>query len=138
MDLDLSTDAPPSPERTLKLAETLAELVRVLNHTTMHHEALRYPAEAYRVIQELSSAAQRLPQLFAQISRWLSAEQAAGRVTATGGEYGGRPDMAVVAAMMRLDEAQMAAGHLQEALAGAASQASCMGAAEHEDGTDGD
>ena len=66
MDIDLSTDAAPSPERTRQLAETFAELARVLCHQTRHHEALRYPADADRLVRDLSAMAGRLPQLLAQ------------------------------------------------------------------------
>ena len=59
-DIDLSTGTAPSPERTRQLAETLAELARVLCHQTRHHEALRYPADADRLVRELSAMAGRL------------------------------------------------------------------------------
>ena len=80
MEIDLSTDTAPSPERTLQLAETFAELARVLNHQTRHHEALRNPADADRLIRELSTAAARLPQLLRQVTAWLNAEYEEGRI----------------------------------------------------------
>lgn len=113
MDINLSTDAPPSPERTVKLAETLAEIVRVLDRTTMHREALRYPAGADRVLRELSSAAGRLPQLLDQIAGWVAAERAAGRITVPDGEYAGRPDAAAMAVTVRLERAMVTAAQLQ-------------------------
>ena len=138
MNIDLSTGAPPSPERTLQLAETLAEIVRVLNHQTMHHEALQYPAEADRVVRELLSAAERLPQLLGQVAGWLEAEQAAGRILPVAGDYAGRPDAAVAAARLRLDMAAAAASVLRQELGNVAALTTNLAAAETgEDGTDG-
>ena len=133
-DIDLSTDTAPSPERTLLLAETLASAVRCLNHDTRHHEALRYPSEADRVIREISTAVARLPQLLAQIGAWLEAEHAAGRVTVADGDYAGRPDAAVSAARVRLDMARGAAAMLRQELDFAASLTCDLGGVE--DGSD--
>jgi len=138
MDIDLSTGAPPSPERTLKLAETFAESVRVLNHTTMHHEALGEPSEADRLIREVSSAVSRLPQLLGQVSAWLEREDAAEGIAVPSGEYQGNPLLAVATARLRLDRAQEIAHDLAEALDFAASVTSGLAAAETgEDGADG-
>ncbi len=128
MDIDLSTDTAPSPERTIKLAEMIAEAVRVLNHQTRHHEALRYPSEADRLIRELSSAAGRLPQLLGQVGAWLKREDADGRIEVPYGEYQGNPLLAVAMARLRLDAASAAATALQEALDSAASVTCDLGA----------
>lgn len=135
MDLDLSTDAAPSPERTLHLAYTLASAVRCLNHDTRHHEALEHPAEADRVIRELSAMAGRLPQLLQQVSAWLEAEHAAGRVTVADGDYAGRPDAAVSAARVRLDMARGAAAALRQELDFAASLTCDLGGVEDDEGS---
>ena len=129
MDIDLSTDALPSPERTLQLAGTLAEVVRVLNHQTRHHEALRYPSEADRLIRELATIAMRLPQLIDQVSAWLRQEQDAGRIEVSHGDYAGNPHGAYIAAVMRLEAAQASAAELRADLESAASVTSTMGGA---------
>jgi len=137
MDIDLSTAAPPSPGRTLKLAEAFAEIVRVLNHATMHHEALQYPSEADRLIREISSAASRLPQLLGQVGAWLEREDAAERITVPSGDYQGNPLLAVATARLRLDAASAVAAQLQEALDSAASVTCNLGATETGEGGNG-
>ena len=69
-----------SPARTLALARTAAEAVRSLNHATLGGGGLAQPADAYAVLGELSLAASGLPQLLAQVGRWLAAALAAGRL----------------------------------------------------------
>lgn len=115
-DINLSTDAPPDPERTLQLAGTLAGIVRTLNHATRHHEALRYPSDADRVVRELALMAGRLDQLLEQIGAWLAAEREAGRITVTGDRYPGDPAAAVSSARLRLDAARLEAQNLHGAL----------------------
>lgn len=132
----LNTGGPADPQYVLEVAQAFAQSVRVLNHLTLHHEALEYPSEADRLIREIATAASRLPQLLGQVSRWLGQEMAEGRLRIPEGEYQGRPDMAAVAAMMRLDEAGALAEHLREALDGAASVTATMGAVETEDDDD--
>ena len=137
MDIDLSTGAPPSPGRTLKLAETLPDIMRTLNHQTMHHEALEYPAELDKLIRAAEIMVQRLPQLLTQAVRWVVAEHDAGRIEVSHGEWPGRPAAAVVALQVRRDGAIAAAEDLQAALAGMAQVTSCLEAAETgEDGGD--
>jgi hypothetical protein len=131
--IDLSTGTPPAPERTRQLAETFAELARVMNHQTMHHEALAEPSDADRVVRELSSAAERLPQLLSQIGRWLDLEAAADRITVPSGRYQGNPPLAVAAARIRLERAGQIAAELQEALDDAASVTSTLAAREDDD-----
>lgn len=130
MNIDLSTDTAPSPERTLQLAEAFAEIPRTLNHLTRHHEALRYPVDADRLLRELATAAARLPQLLGQVSRWLQQEQEAGRIEVTDGQYAGLPARAVATAAIRLDEAEAYAQNLQVVLGMAAEITSTMAARE--------
>lgn len=75
--LTIDPDAPADPVYVLELAEALAEIVRVLNRLTLHHEALHYPSEAGEVFQHLAVMASRLPQLASQVSGWLEREQQA-------------------------------------------------------------
>ena len=69
-----------SPRKTLALARTAAGAVRSLNHATLGGDGLAQPADAYELIGELALAAAGLPQLLAQISRWLTAALAGGRL----------------------------------------------------------
>lgn len=134
MELDLSTGAPPSPERTIHLAETAAEIFRVMNHATMHHEALRYPSDADRLIREIATAASRLPQLLSQAGTWLAREDEAERIEIPSGENAGNPLLATVTAREHLETAGAIAVALQRALESAASATSAMAA--REDGGD--
>ena len=129
----LNIDAPPSPDYVLELAETIAEAVRVLNHQTRHHEALEYPSQADTLIRYLSSAASRLPQLLEQVSAWMNAEYAAGRIQMTGGEFM-QPAVAGLAVEARLGKAAEHAEALRQALDSATAVTSAMAARE---GTDG-
>ena len=69
-----------SPGRTLALARTAAGAVRSLNHATLGGQGLDWPADAYELIGELALAAAGLPQLLAQVGRWLAAALEAGRL----------------------------------------------------------
>jgi hypothetical protein len=66
-----------SPRETLALARTAAGAVRSLNHATLGGDGLGQPADAYELIGELSLAAAGLPQLLAQVGRWLASVAAA-------------------------------------------------------------
>lgn len=135
MDIDLSTDAAPSPERTIHLAETLPAVVRALNHATLHHEALKYPADADRLIREIAAAASRLPQLFGQAAAWLEQEERSGRVEVPSGWHMGDPEAAVTDARSYLREAERAASRLAEKLDAAARVTGTL-AAREDDGDD--
>lgn len=130
MELDLSTGTPSSPERTLQLAEAMAEIVRTLNHQTRHHEALRYPSDADRLLREIETAAMRLPQLLDQIGSWVVTEVDAARIEITDGEWEGNLGGAVTALRIRLDTARGDAEALSADLKRAASVTSTMGAVE--------
>lgn len=136
MNIDLSTSAPPSPERTRQLAETLAEIMRVLNHTTMHYEAIGEPSDVDRVVRELSSVEARLPQLLNQLAAWLEAKQRAGGVMAVGGDYAGRPDAAAMAFRLRLDAAGGAVPVLVQELDHAAAITADLAAVREDDSND--
>ncbi len=69
-----------SPEETLALARTAAGAVRSPNHATLGGEGLAQPAGAYELIGELALAAAGLPQLLAQVGRWLASALEAGRL----------------------------------------------------------
>lgn len=137
-DINLSTGAPASPERTLQLAGTLAEIARVINHQTMHHEALEFPSEADRVLREYVTAVERIPQFLSQLARWVAVEDGAGRIAVPSGEWADRPHGAVTALQARLDVARTRAATLCADLKYAA-HVTCALAAPYseEDGSDG-
>ena len=92
-----------SRDRTLALARTAAGAVRSLNHATLGGQGLDWPADAYQLIGELALAAAGLPQLLAQVGRWLAAALAAGRL---GCDDGTDPAGAVDAAWMFICDAR--------------------------------
>src|ERR1019366_525922 len=51
------------------LADQADQAIRALNHLTP--EGLEYPGDLYEVIASLKLMAQRLPQLFGQLTAWL-------------------------------------------------------------------
>jgi hypothetical protein len=137
VNLDLNPDAPPSPERTLQLAEALPEIVRWLNHQTRHHEALSDPSDADRVLRELATAAARLPQLLGQVTSWLHAEVYAGRVEMASGSRFPNAGLAEDVVRLKLEAAAADAGRLQKALDAAASVTSDMAAVREGSDEDG-
>ena len=65
----MSESRPPA-----EIADEIAALVRTLNYQTGAGESveLEYPGDLYSVVASLKIAAQRLPQLFEQMGRWLA------------------------------------------------------------------
>ena len=98
-----------SPEETLALARTAAGAVRSLNHATLGGEGLAQPADAYGLLGELSLTAAGLPQLLAQVGRWLASALAAGRL---GCDDGTSPAAAVGGARLCLTGARASAAAL--------------------------
>jgi hypothetical protein len=119
-----------SPDRTLALARTAAGAVRSLNHATLGGDGLEQPADAYGLLGELSQAAAGLPQLLAQVGRWLAAALAAGRL---GCDDGTDPAAAVSGAWLFLSGARSTAAALARDLDCAQQQlAAVHGAPEEE------
>jgi hypothetical protein len=114
--ITLDTDAPRDAQYLLEVGEAYAECVRVMNHLTLSDEALEFPANADRLVRYLATAASRPPQLLQQVTGWLAAEHAAGRIRIVEGDYEGQPALAVTAAQVYLEDASGAAGMLQQAL----------------------
>jgi hypothetical protein len=112
VDIDLSTDAPASPERTIQLAGFIAEAVRCLNHATMDRAAFGVPGDVDRVLRAAGTAAARFPQLFSQAARWTALEDGAGRIAVPSGAWSGRPHEAVSALQLRLDACRASAATL--------------------------
>jgi hypothetical protein len=108
-----------SPEETLALARTAAAAVRSLNHATLGGGGLAQPADAYELIGELSLAASGLPQLLAQVGRWLASALASGRL---GCDDGTDPVAAVSGAWMFMSDARSAAAALARDLGNAQQQ----------------
>ncbi len=60
----------------LRLGEQAADALRELNHHTRDSDAFTDPAELCWLLADLNATAQRLPQLLAQLSRWLNQQHA--------------------------------------------------------------
>ena len=74
------TGGPHDDATITALAQITAEAIRALNHATFPRAALSEPGTVYRVLGELATAANRLPQLLTQLARWLDEENTAGRL----------------------------------------------------------
>jgi hypothetical protein len=118
-----------SPQETLGLARTAAETVRSLNHATLGGQGLEQPADAYELIGELSLAASGLPQLLAQVGRFLAAALASGRL---GCDDGADPAAAVSGAWMFISDARAAAAALARDLGQAQQQLAAVHGAPQE------
>jgi len=108
-----------SPQETVALARTAAGAVRSLNHATLGWGGLAQPADAYELIGELSLAASGLPQLLAQVGRWLAAALASGQL---GCDDGTDPAAAVSGAWTFMSGARSAAAALARDLGNARQQ----------------
>jgi hypothetical protein len=115
-ELEARRHGPHADEHTAAAAELAAEAVRYLNYATGSHspEALAFPSTAYMVAADLSVAAERMPQLFDQIARWLNDQLAAGML---GTDSGAPADAAVTAAQRHLTDAAIRASMLAADLA---------------------
>jgi hypothetical protein len=100
-------------EQTLVLARSAAEAVRGLNHATLGGNGLAQPADAYGLLGELSLAASGLPQLLAQVGRWLTTALGDGRL---GCDDGTDPAAAVSGAWLFISDARAGAAALARAL----------------------
>jgi len=124
-----------SRDRTLALARTAAGAVRSLNHATLGGEGLAQPADAYQLIGELALAAAGLPQLLAQVGRWLATALAAGRL---GCDDGTDPAGAVDAAWLFICDARDTADALARDLGCAQQQLAAVHGAPSADDDDDD
>ena len=122
-----------SPRETLALARAAAGAVRSLNHATLGSGGLAQPADAYELIGELSLAAAGLPQLLAQVGRWLASALEAGRL---GCDDGADPAAAVGGARVSLSGARASAAALARDLGQAQQQLAAVhgGPAPEEEG----
>jgi len=130
----LNIDGPRDPRYALEVAEAFAGCARVLCHLTRDPAALEYPAEAYRLIREIRAGIGMLPQLLGQAGGRLEAWRAAGQVRVAGGTFAGDPDLAVITARLRLDEARMHLAEAEMALSAAASVTADLAAAGEDNG----
>ena len=125
-----------SPRKTLALARTAAGAVRSLNHATLGGEGLAQPADAYELLGELELAAAGLPQLLAQVGRWLASALAAGRL---GCDDGTDPAGAVSGAALFICDARASAAALARDLGCAQQQlAAVHGAPSAEEAAEGE
>jgi hypothetical protein len=123
-----------SAEQTLALARSAAEAVRSLNHATLSGNGLAQPADAYALLGELALAAGGLPQLLAQVGRWLTTALGAGRL---GCDDGTDPAAAVSGAWLFISDARGGAAALARALEHAQQQVAAVNGAPHAAETEG-
>jgi hypothetical protein len=98
-------------------AEAAAEAIRAINHVTFHDRALPYPSDAYRLIGELITLAERLPQALQQTAQRINRWQDAGELGIDAGTaYAGDPERAAVDTVAGLLAAAIAAGQLRDVL----------------------
>lgn len=81
-ELDARLDGPHADEHTAGAASLAAECIRFLNYATGSHRAagLEFPSTVYEVAADLKLAAERMPQLLAQLDQWLADQQLAGHL----------------------------------------------------------
>jgi hypothetical protein len=113
-------DGPHADEHTAGAADLAAECVRFLNYATGSHAGpdggVTWPSTVYSVTGGLSQMAERMPQLFTQMSLWLAAETADGRV---GMDDRSDPAPAIAEARAHLNAAKYAALQLMTELSAA-------------------
>ena len=118
-----------SPQETLALGRAATEAVRSLNHATLGESGLAQPADACALLGELSLTAAGLPQLLAQVGRWLAAALASGQL---GCDDGSDPVAAVSGAWMFMSDARSAAAALARDLGQAQQQLAAVRGAPEE------
>lgn len=113
-------DGPHADEHTTAAGWLATDAIRFLNYATGPHASagLTNPVTVYAVTGSLARAAASLPQLCGQLTGWLDAEQAAGRL---GDDCGGPVAVLTDRARFHLDAAARHATALGQALAGAQS-----------------
>jgi hypothetical protein len=124
-EIERRLDGPHADEHTADAADLAAEAIRYLNYATGSHSpaGLVFPATVYLIAGRLGMAADRMPQLFDQLSHWLAAEDAAGHL----GMDDHSPAAAAVAdAAARLAVAAALARQLGDALNGVQSALSAV------------
>ena len=113
-------DGPHADEHTVGAANLAAECVRFLNYATGSHAGpdggVTWPSTVYSVTGGLSEMALRMPQVLTQMSLWLAAEVADGRLAM---DDLSDPGAAVADARAHLNLAKHAALRLEKELAAA-------------------
>jgi hypothetical protein len=115
---------PHADNDTTGAAYLASEAARFLNYATAPaSRGLTEPSTIYGVTACLAVTAERLPQLFGQLTRWMDAECAAGRL---GADHGGPVAPLTGRARYRLDQAARHATALHQDLAAAQSALSTV------------
>jgi hypothetical protein len=97
-------------------ADQASEAIRSLNYLTLPADGapgLEFPSDAYDIIGGVKTAAQRMPQLFSQLTEWLVSQYEANRV---GHDSGEDAVCSLADVNDALAEAAAAAGKLEDAL----------------------
>ena len=128
----LSTTAPPSPDYVHEVAAAIPKAFDVLNHQTLHREALTEPQDAHQVVLDLAVAHSREPQLLDQLATRLAGMAARGEIRADGEDP---LPLLIASVRLRADKARGLAEELHKALAVLAAATSHLKAAG--EGSDG-
>lgn len=112
-----------TPEAARKAAAQAAEAIRFLNNATSSTstEALREPGDVDAILGDMETLVQRLPQLFTQLSQWMTAQCREGGVHVDWAAlyFSSTAPLAVNALTGDLTEAAAMAEMLREVLHGA-------------------
>jgi hypothetical protein len=120
-------------------AQTAADAVRAINHLTYHDTALPYPADSWRLLTHLATAAHRLPQALDQTARHMASRRERGLIGIDPGtDYAGNAHVAVSHSLAGLARAERAAAELAAALDAAAHPLTYAHHAEPDDETEYD
>lgn len=134
--VELRTGGPHSPDYTRDLGDTLIEAVRCLNYATLGDApGLRHPADADRLLRDITTALDRMPQLVEQVRKWLRAQSHAGRI---GHDQHADPVEAVTQADAYLLDAASALDMVAGCLRGATARTSHMTGIRPEGDDDGE
>jgi len=120
----LPLDGPYDPDRVCAAAAVVAELVRNLNHATLHRSAFVYPSQVGQVVDSIRGAIGRLDQLFRQVGARLGGF---GADPALYADRGGDGQVELARTRDALSDARAAAGGLEAALAAATVALSRLG-----------
>lgn len=135
MNIDLRTGGPHSPAYTKKVGDALAECVRVLNYASSGNAGgLEYPGDAYTLLGALYTATERMPQLLGQLSAFLEAQAATGRLE---DDHGRDVAAQAMLACSFLSEASARCGGVDRMLRDAQNAIAGLYVAEGKSGTDG-
>lgn len=100
-------------------AADAAEAIRSLNHVTFMPSSVEFPSDVYRILGELYTMTQRLPQALQQLASRLDEHRATGRLTLDSAHRHTDPNLAVGSAIAELSTAAEALETVTQSLTAA-------------------